>query len=138
MKRTNIADHCQKITCPVLMVTGDKASFNHTVHHLYGYMSQKLDKAKIELLEVEGVANVLEEKPQKLAESFLYFCQGLGVVGGVPMPRVSRTASIDSDPGKSLRNRSMSMEEADQPKGVYSTSPTRFGSPKSGNPLSNS
>lgn len=48
--------------CPVLMVTGDKASFNHTVHTLYGSMSQKLDKGKIELLEVEGVANVLEEK----------------------------------------------------------------------------
>ena len=45
------------------------------------------------------------------------------------MPRVSRTSSIDSDPGKVMRNRSMSMEEADQPKGVYSTSPTRFGSP---------
>lgn len=146
MKRTNITDTIQKITCPVLMVTGDKASFNHTVHHLYGYMSQKLDKAKIELLEVEGVANVLEEKPQKLAESFLYFCQGIGVVGGVPMPRVERTSSVDSDTARAaLRNRSMSMEEADLPKGTYSTSPTRFGtsplasSPaKSGNPLSGS
>lgn len=145
MKRTNITDTIQKLTCPVLMVTGDKASFNHTVHHLYGYMTQKLDKSKIELLEVEGVANVLEEKPQKLAESFLYFCQGLGVVGGVPMPRVERTTSVDSDPGRAaLRNRSMSMEEADLPKGIYSTSPTRFGSPlasspaKSGNPLSTS
>jgi len=48
--------------CPVLMVTGDKASFNHTVHTLYTSMSQKLDKGKIELLEVEGVANVLEER----------------------------------------------------------------------------
>ncbi|XP_053407343.1 uncharacterized protein ZK1073.1-like isoform X2 [Mercenaria mercenaria] len=126
MKRTCITDTIQKITCPVLMVTGDKASFNHTVHHLYGYMSQKLDKAKIELLEVEGVANVLEEKPQKLAESFLYFCQGIGVVGGVPMPRVERTSSVDSDSARAaLRNRSMSMEEADLPKGTYSTSPTR-------------
>lgn len=44
------------------MVTGDKASFNHTVYTLYNSMSQKMDKGKIELLEVEGVANVLEEK----------------------------------------------------------------------------
>ena len=48
--------------CPVLMVTGDKASFNHTVHRLFGNMSQKMDKSKLELLEIEGVANVLEEK----------------------------------------------------------------------------
>lgn len=62
------------------------------------------------------------------------------------MPRVERTTSIDSDPGRAaLRNRSMSMEEADLPKGIYSTSPTRFApsqlasSPaKSGNPLSSS
>lgn len=125
MKRTNIADHIEKLNGPVLMVTGDKASFNHTVHHLYSYMSQKLDKSKIELLEFEGVANVIEEKPQKLAECFLYFCQGLGVVGGVPMPGVTRSASIDAEKGRlAMRNRSMSMEEADQPKGVYSTSPT--------------
>ena len=44
------------------MVTGDKASFNHTVHNLFRNMSQKMDKSKIELLEIEGVANVLEEK----------------------------------------------------------------------------
>ena len=44
------------------MVTGDKASFNHTVHRLFGNMTQKMDKSKIELLEIEGVANVLEEK----------------------------------------------------------------------------
>lgn len=44
------------------MVTGDKASFNHTVHRLYSTMSQKLPKSKVELVEIEGVANVLEEK----------------------------------------------------------------------------
>lgn len=130
MKRTNIIEHVQKLTCPVLMVTGDKASFNHTVHRLFGNMSQKMDKSKLELLEIEGVANVLEEKPQKLAESFLYFCQGIGVVGGVPMPRVQRTSSVDGEPvKKGYRMRSMSMEEADQPTGMYSSSPNRFGSP---------
>ncbi|XP_052773534.1 uncharacterized protein ZK1073.1-like isoform X2 [Mya arenaria] len=134
MKRSNITDSIQKIKCPVLMVTGDQASFNHTVHTLYSAMSQKMDKGKIELLEVEGVANVLEERPEKLAESFLYFCQGIGVVGGVPMPRVSRTSSMDAEAGRAaMRNRSMSMEEADQPKGIYSTSPTHVGSPPKAN-----
>lgn len=44
------------------MITGTKASFNHTVHNLYGHMLQKVDKKQLELLEVEGVANVIEEK----------------------------------------------------------------------------
>ena len=52
--------------CQVLMVTGSKASFNHTVHRLYGHMQQKMDKKRVELLEVEGVANVIEEKVQVL------------------------------------------------------------------------
>ena len=51
------------------MVTGDKASFNHTVHRLFGNMTQKMDKSKIELLEIEGVANVLEEKV-----SYRFYC----------------------------------------------------------------
>lgn len=48
--------------CPALLVTGTKASFNHTVHTFHQAMLHKLDKKKVELLEVEGVANVLEEK----------------------------------------------------------------------------
>ena len=54
------------IRCPVLMVTGDKASFNHTVHNLWTCMSRVLHKNKIDLLELEGVANVLEEKVRRL------------------------------------------------------------------------
>lgn len=43
------------------------------------------------------------------------------------MPRVQQSGSHDGE--IKLRQRSMSMEEADMPKGIYSTSPTRFGSP---------
>ena len=44
------------------MVTGTLAAFNHSTHTLVGHMLQKLDKKKVEILEVENVANVLEEK----------------------------------------------------------------------------
>lgn len=47
--------------CPVLLVTGALASFNHTVHTLAGFMLAKMEKNKVEIIEVEGVANVLEE-----------------------------------------------------------------------------
>ncbi|KAL3864335.1 hypothetical protein ACJMK2_006026 [Sinanodonta woodiana] len=138
MKRSNITDQIGKLKCPVLMVTGDRASFNHTVHTLYSHMAVRLDKKNIELVEMEGVANVIEEKPQKLAEGFLYFCQGLGLLGGVPMVRVRSSSQDYTDHGfKGFRTRSMSMEEADQPTGIYSTSPTKQSSPpqnKSSNP----
>ncbi|KAK3094977.1 hypothetical protein FSP39_008663 [Pinctada imbricata] len=128
MKRTNIADSADKIKSPTLVVTGTLASFNHSTHTLIGHLLGKMDKTKVDILEIEGVANVLEEKPDRLAESFLYFCQGLGIIGGVPMPRMQqRTSSIDSpDPDAqqlTRRTRSMSMEEADKPLGIYSTSP---------------
>lgn len=48
--------------CPVLLVTGALASFNHTVHTLAGFMLSKMEKNKVEIIEVEGVANVIEEK----------------------------------------------------------------------------
>uniref|UniRef100_A0A0B7BHM3 AB hydrolase-1 domain-containing protein n=1 Tax=Arion vulgaris TaxID=1028688 RepID=A0A0B7BHM3_9EUPU len=128
MKRSNIADQVSKLKCRVLMVTGSKASFNHTVHNLFARMRERLDKMECDILEVDGVANVLEEKPERFAESLLYFLQGLGFVGGVPMPRVQRSASIDSTGTPPGRTRSMSMEEADLPRGIYSISPPKYGS----------
>ncbi|KAJ8317730.1 hypothetical protein KUTeg_005634 [Tegillarca granosa] len=123
------------MNCPLLVVTGAKASFNHTVHTFHDKLLRQMDpstKKNVEFLEIEDVANVLEEKPERLAEGFLYLCQGIGVVGGVPMPRVQQSGH---DGEFKLRQRSMSMEEADMPKGIYSTSPTRFGSPARGSNL---
>lgn len=129
MKRTNIAEQTGKMKCPVLLVTGALASFNHTVHTLAGFMLAKMEKNKVEIIEVEGVANVLEENPDRLAEAFLYFCQGLGVIGGVPMPRMTRANSAENPEILTRRTRSLSMEEADKPLGIYSSSPGRVGSP---------
>ncbi|XP_021371868.1 uncharacterized protein ZK1073.1-like isoform X1 [Mizuhopecten yessoensis] len=133
MKRSNIADHLSSLKCRVLTVTGTKASFNHTVHTLFGHMTHQLAKNQVDLLEFDGVANVIEERPEKLAESFIYFAQGLGVMGGVPMPRVRRSSSTEQ---YLTKQRSMSMEECDRPTGIYSSSPSKLSvSPKS-SPLS--
>lgn len=131
MKRSNIADNIGKLKCPILMVTGTKSSFNASVHNLFDRVRAVLDKKSVEFLEVDGVANVMEERPERFAESFLYFLQGLGLVGGVPMLRVQRSASIDGGPGSPPgRTRSMSMEEADIPRGIYSKSPPKVGESK--------
>lgn len=135
MKRSNIADHLTSLKCRVLNVTGSKASFNHTVHTLFGHMTHSLAKNQVELLEFDGVANVIEERPEKLAESFIYFAQGLGVMGGVPMPRVRRSSSTDQ---QLTKQRSMSMEECDRPTGIYSSSPSRLSTSPKSSPLSTS
>lgn len=44
------------------MVTGSKSSFNGSVQSLFDRMRTVLDKKIVDYLEVDGVANVLEEK----------------------------------------------------------------------------
>ena len=44
------------------MVTGSKSSFNDSVHSLFNRMRVCLDKKNVDYLEVDGVANVLEER----------------------------------------------------------------------------
>lgn len=50
------------------MVTGSRASFNHTVHKMYSAFQSK-EKRRSELLEIDGVANVLEEKVRVATET---------------------------------------------------------------------
>lgn len=105
-KRTSIVDGIKKITCPMLLVTGQYSIFNTATRNLHqSIMKECKDKTKVEFIEVAGVANVLEEKPDKLIECFQYFLQGLGVVSAVPMQNVAMP----------VRGRSMSMQEYDLP-----------------------
>ena len=64
--------------------------------------------------------------PQSVTSIVMFLC----AVGGVPMPRVQRSTSIDGGSGLPPRSRSMSMEEADLPRGTYSMSPPKFDSSK--------
>ncbi|ESO09706.1 hypothetical protein HELRODRAFT_183923 [Helobdella robusta] len=96
--------------CPVLLITGQKSVFNGTTRALHqSILKTCCDKGKVEFIEVAGVANILEEKPDKLAESLQYFLQGLGLVSSLPMHNMSRTVPPP------LRVRSMSMVEYDLP-----------------------
>ncbi|KAM3182634.1 hypothetical protein ACTXT7_011912 [Hymenolepis weldensis] len=118
MVRTNITDSIGNLKCPVLFITGSLASFNHTVYTLYNALMNSLKdeparKANIEILEIDGVANVMRERPEKVAECVQNFMQGLGVASGAVNRRLSSTGSVPRN-----RNRSASMDEYDQPIGV--------------------
>jgi len=92
----------------VLLVTGQKSLFNGTTRSLHqSILKCTEDKSLINFIEVADVANVIEEKPEKLAECFQYFLQGLGLVSSAPMHHQLMKTSTDS--------RSMSMEEYDKP-----------------------
>ena len=47
------------------------------------------------MLKIDGVGNVLEEAPVKLANSILLFCKGLGWLTSVNLPGVERRKSLD-------------------------------------------
>jgi len=130
LKRTNILDKINKLTCPALIVTGQKSVFRTTTSNLHQALVKVCkDKGKVDYIEVAGVANVIEERPEKVAECFQYFLQGVGLVSSLPMHHISRIP----------RMRSLSMEEYDQPKlrnrtvsgGSGTNSPPMCGSPPS-------
>ncbi|CAH8572697.1 unnamed protein product [Schistosoma rodhaini] len=116
MSRTKILEHVDQIRCPVLFLTGALASHNHTVFRLYNAVLSAVRndpnlQGKVELIQLDNVANVLSEQPEKVAESLQFFIQGLGLAGGLVNRRMSSTIPV-------ARNRSLSMEEYDQPKGA--------------------
>lgn len=52
--------------CPILMVTGSKASANQPVRLLFEKMNDQISKRNTEMMEVDGVANVLEERVRRI------------------------------------------------------------------------
>jgi len=55
-----------------------------------------ISQTRSSLLKVDGVGNVLEEAPAKLAHSLLLFCKGLGWLTSVQLPGVDRRSSVDN------------------------------------------
>lgn len=106
-RRTSISEKSY-ILCPVVLMTSEGSQFRKATRLFHQSLLKTCDKTKIEFVDVSGVANVIEEQPDKVAETFLYFLQGLGVVSSVPMNNVVKLGAT--------RGRSMSMQEYDEPK----------------------
>jgi pimeloyl-ACP methyl ester carboxylesterase len=106
LKRTSFTEYLKNLNCPVLLMTGQLSVFNETTRAMHTNLAKvSADKTKVEFVEVAEVANIFEEKPDKLGECLQYFLQGLGMVSSIPMHNVH----------KMLRNRTMSMEDYDKP-----------------------
>ena len=49
--------------CPVLLMTGQRSAFNSATRAMHQVILRSCeDKAKVEFIEVAGVANILQEK----------------------------------------------------------------------------
>jgi len=110
-KRTDIVPNLKEgLKCDALLVVGAKSSNMHAAEYMYSQM----DKTKTSLLKVDNVGNAMDESPEKLANSILLFCKGLGFFTSVNLPGVDRRASQDKLRGNG-RQHSISMEDYDKP-----------------------
>merc|ERR1711953_1207950 len=98
------------LKCDALVVVGNKTSHGHAAEYMHSHM----DKTKTSLLKVDNVGNAMEEAPEKLTNSILLFCKGLGFFTSVNLPGVDRRASQDKLRSTG-RQRSISMEDYDKP-----------------------
>ncbi|CAH1258753.1 NDRG3 [Branchiostoma lanceolatum] len=92
MARTNFVDKLKTMKCRVLMVTGSRSAHVKDVERTYSAM----DRQNSEILKLDG-GDVMEDNPEKLAESMLFFLQGLGLVASVVSRKMSRGNSLSRD-----------------------------------------
>lgn len=97
-----------------LLLAGTKGSYGTSVAQIHTMM----DKQKTQLLKIDDVGDVINEAPEKVAQSILLFCKGQGLLTSVTMPGVERirgNSESEETPAQLLRQRTMSMEEYDKP-----------------------
>jgi len=108
--RSDITDAMCNMTIPTMIVIGDNAYQSKAAKSFYQTIMERIgDRRTVELIEVRGVANVLEAAQERLADSLLLFVQGIGLLSSV----LGRQRSASVRLGRS------SMQEADNPTGFY-------------------
>jgi len=118
LNRKDITGQLEKnLKIDTLLLAGTKGSYGSTVQQLHSLM----DKQKTQLLKIDDVGDVINEAPEKVAQSILLFCKGQGLLTSVAMPGIERQRTFsggeagEGHPAQLLRQRTMSMEEYDKP-----------------------
>ncbi|KAF7261750.1 hypothetical protein EG68_00621 [Paragonimus skrjabini miyazakii] len=83
--RTSLADMITGLKCPVLLIAGTLSGHRAGVRNMYetlnkAHKNSPQSRVNFELIEIEDSRSPLIEKPEKVAETALYFLQGLGIV----------------------------------------------------------
>jgi len=82
--RQDISALLINMKCDALLVVGSKTSHIAAAEHMHTCM----DKTRSSILKIDGVGNVLDEAPIKLANCVLLFCKGLGWLTSVNLPGI--------------------------------------------------
>ena len=101
-----------ELNVDVLLIVGKKASAEIECKKFYRalYDTHKANLKKLAnsaLLEVDDVADVMGETPDKLALALQFFLQGIGLLPAMPMKKELQ--------GLGRLSRAFSMEDADKP-----------------------
>lgn len=72
MNRKDISEKLSQNKVDCLLVAGGKSQYLSGVNQLHA----KMDKSKTSFVKIDDVANILDEAPQKLAQSILLFVKG--------------------------------------------------------------
>ncbi|GAU91931.1 hypothetical protein RvY_04089 [Ramazzottius varieornatus] len=106
-----------KLTCDVLIICGNKSSFQHTVVTMYSHLNPQ----KASLLNIDNVGDALNEAPAQVTRGLVLFCKGLGLLTSVTTPgeRARSSTSLSGDGGAPRRR--VSMQEADLPRRISVT-----------------
>ncbi|KAA0201127.1 hypothetical protein FBUS_00334 [Fasciolopsis buskii] len=111
MQRNNISDSLGNFKCPALLIAGSLSSQHRACRQFYEDLTKAQknsdqSSATREFVMIDGVANVIAERPDKVIGSMQFFLQGLGLLSNLQIQKTPMQL-----------NRRMSMQDYDRPLG---------------------
>ena len=110
-----LTDMSQRVAVDTLLICGAKAQMAKAAEEMHANIAIGL----CSIIKLDDVTNVVVEAPERLADSLILFCQGLGLVPSVQR-KISRSQSVVSETSSeeqdvTKKTRKVSMEMFDIP-----------------------
>ena len=110
-----LTDMSQRVAVDTLLICGAKAQMARAAEDMHANIAIGL----CSIIKLDDVTNVVVEAPERLADSLILFCQGLGLVPSVQR-KISRSQSVVSETSSeeqdvTKKTRKVSMEMFDIP-----------------------
>ena len=110
-----LTDMSERVAVDTLLICGAKAQMAKAAEEMHANIAIGL----CSIIKLDDVTDVVVEAPERLADSLILFCQGLGLVPSVQR-KISRSQSVVSEAsseeqGVTAKTRKVSMEMFDIP-----------------------
>ena len=110
-----LTDMSQRVAVDTLLICGAKAQMAKAAEDMHANIAIGL----CSIIKLDDVTDVVVEAPERLADSLILFCQGLGLVPSVQR-KISRSQSVVSEASSeeqdvTKKTRKVSMEMFDIP-----------------------